>query len=518
MKPESIAKLSNEPGLSREHLAEIKAKQEEERRKFKPGNPPMTWESLGLDLDRFLGTEPPPPEWIFSDLLRAGTVGALVSTGGAGKSRLLLHMMLSLATGTPFGPFTPAGPQRVLYLSGEDPAEILHERIYAIARGMGLVGEGNLAAIHGRLLRENFRAVPMVGMDRVLIGRDKSGNPTTTQAYDWLSESLAGMGKVDLVVIDPLSRFSALEENDNNAATAFIACLEALAKNHGAAVLFSHHSSKAVVKDGDPSQDKGRGASALFDGARMMLALGSVDGETLGLPDEGGQGFIVVHQVKGNYSKLWGKPYYFSKGEGLTLTPVDPQEGIRGRQVEELVSLLPAEGLSGRAILKSRAGKEVRDGMKDAFPKLAIRKELALILTAGVEYGKLAMVDTEERGRNGIPVQLYRVPSSADTQRTNAVSAENKQETLFQETASEANPHSGHSGHSDKHKPDTADTQRTKKVSAENEDHKPIPTADTKQRTNAVSADTFVRCQPASSDVLKGKKPQRTKPTPTGKK
>ena len=421
------------------------------------GRPLLSWQALGTDFETFLGTEPPPPEWIFTDLLRAGTVAGLVSTGGAGKSRLLIHLLLALATGTPFGPFRPAEPKRVLYLGGEDPGEILHERIYAIARGMGLAGDPGKAA----LIRQNFRAVALVGTDRVLIGRDPAGNPAKTPAYAWLSESLSGMGQVDLVVLDPLSRFSSHEENDNNAATAFIACLESLAKRHGAAILFSHHSSKAVVANGDARKDTGRGASALHDGARLMISMGSIEGKALGLDDPTGQGFIEVHQVKGNYSKVWGKPYYFAKGSGLTLTPVDPQEGIRDRQVDELVNLLPADGITERDLVKEKSGKTIRAELKESFPTINFKSDIPLILTSGVENGRIERIETTEKNRNGQLTSIYRATKDkAELRRKSENSAIQNELSDFSESAIGANIKAGIGGNEHEPKAETAELGR----------------------------------------------------------
>ncbi len=426
--------------------------------------PLLSWKALGTDLETFLGTEPPPPEWILTDLLRAGTVAGLVSTGGAGKSRLLIHLLLALATGTPFGPFRPAGPKRVLYLGGEDPGEILHERIYAIARGMGLAHDPGKAA----LIRQNFRAVALVGTDRVLIGRDTAGNPAKTPAYAWLSESLATMGRVDLLVLDPLSRFSSHEENDNNAATAFIACLESLAKRHGAAVLFSHHSSKAVVANGDARKDTGRGASALHDGARLMISMGSVEGAALGLDDPTGQGFIEVHQVKGNYSRLWGRPFYFAKGPGLTLTPVDPQEGIRGRQVSDLAEVLPAAGLSERAILKAKEGKPIRETLKEAFPKINLGKEIPLILTCGVENGLIERVEDPGLNPCGRPSFIFRPSrSSTETSEFRRKSSVSDVQGHFSESAMVADSHDGNDGKGSTMPSETSEARRKNSVSDE---------------------------------------------------
>jgi len=383
----------------------VQTRAELERQTVAPqsGRPLLEWVSLGRDVEKFLQDDPPPAEWVFRDFLRAGTVGGIVSRGGSGKSRLLLHMMLALAAGKPFGPFVPAGSRRVLYVCGEDPQDVLHERIHAIARGMGLY-PGSKADILA-----NFRAVSLQGTSCSLIGKSAAGNLATTAFHEWLCKSLESMGRVDLVVVDPMSRFFAGDENSNESGTAFISALEAIAKRAGCALLFAHHSSKSAVSNGSIKENTGRGASAIFDGARTMLSIGHRNAEELGVACQGGsdQGFIELAMTKANYGPLWVKPYFFQKGPGLLLTPTDPQKGIRGRQIDEIVDLLPSEGMTERAILKTNAGKAIRDALKESFPRIALKSELPLILSTGVELGMLERIEDKEKPCGGHQSYVY---------------------------------------------------------------------------------------------------------------
>ncbi len=396
--------------------AQMKQTAEAGRQKYAKETPPpapqkplLTWDELRLDVEAFLDVTPSAPVWVFRHLMRKGTVGAIVATGGSGKSRLLLHVMLSLAAGVSFGPFVPDRPMRGVYLCGEDQRDILHERIHDIAHKMAFAGDGNLADEKRRLILDNFRAVPLAGEDVTLVNRDQSGNPTQTEAFRWLDDSLAGM-KPDLVVIDPLSRFHGLDENDNVGMTSVVKTFEAIAKRHGCAVLFAHHTSKAVSQSGNIAGDTGRGASALRDGVRMMLSMGHKTAEQLGVPSEGNeQGFIELHHTKANTTSYLGKPFYFKKEASLLLTPFNPNEGVRERQLDALVNLLPEDGITERELTRDKAGQAIRKEMKELFPNIRLRDDLPLILTLGVETERLEEVDAGKTNPNGHPVITYNV-------------------------------------------------------------------------------------------------------------
>lgn len=465
----SVTLLNSDPAAMRDAVLGVV---ETERQALAPqkhnGRQFLDWDSLGLDVEGFLRTDPPPAEWVFRDFLRAGTVGGIIARGGSGKSRLLLHMMLALAAGKPFGPFAPAGARRVLYLCGEDPQDVLHERIHAIARGMGLWDN----PLSQRDILANFRAVSLQGTGCAMIGKSATGNLATTEFHEWLCASLESMGRVDLVVVDPMSRFFCGDENDNAHGTAFISALEAIAKRAGCAILFAHHSSKSAVSSGNIKENTGRGASAIFDGARAMLSMGHRDAEDLGVACQGGkdQGFIELAMTKANYGPLWSKPFFFEKGPGLLLTPTDPQAGIRGRQINEIIDLLPQEGMTERAIIKGKEGKELRESLKEAFPRMNLSNDVPLALALGVETGRIERVTDAKRSPNGKPTFIYRVANmeqeAPETRRkshfSGDVSGVPSSET---KPAPEANPDAGNAGNLGFMPPETPETRRKNNAS-----------------------------------------------------
>ena len=74
---------------------------------------------------------PPPIDYVLPNMV-AGTVGALVSPGGAGKSMLVLQLAAQIAGGPDLLDVgeLPTGP--VIYLPAEDPPTAIHHRLHAL--------------------------------------------------------------------------------------------------------------------------------------------------------------------------------------------------------------------------------------------------------------------------------------------------------------------------------------------------------------------------------------------------
>lgn len=80
---------------------------------------------MALDLMAAFTELPPPIDYVLPNMV-AGTVGALVSPGGAGKSMLALQLAAQIAGGPDLleiGEF-PTG--QVVYLPAEDPPAAIH--------------------------------------------------------------------------------------------------------------------------------------------------------------------------------------------------------------------------------------------------------------------------------------------------------------------------------------------------------------------------------------------------------
>ena len=102
---------------------------------------------------------PPPLDYVLPNMV-AGTVGALVSPGGAGKSMLALQLAAQIAGGPDLlgvGEL-PTGP--VIYLPAEDPPTAIHHRLHAL--GAHLSAEERQAVADG--LSCQFKIVFLYGL------------------------------------------------------------------------------------------------------------------------------------------------------------------------------------------------------------------------------------------------------------------------------------------------------------------------------------------------------------------
>jgi hypothetical protein len=84
-------------------------------------------------------------------------------------------------------------------------------------------------------------------------------------------EAVITLCKIDIVAIDPFVKSHAVEENANTAIDLVVQVLSDLADKHNIAIDAPHHMSKGAPEPGNAN--RGRGASALKDGARLVYTL-----------------------------------------------------------------------------------------------------------------------------------------------------------------------------------------------------------------------------------------------------
>jgi len=89
---------------------------------------------------------PPPIDYVLPNMV-AGTVGALVSPGGAGKSMLALQLAAQIAGGPDLLEVGELPTGRVIYLPAEDPPVAIHHRLHAL--GAHLSAEERQAVADG---------------------------------------------------------------------------------------------------------------------------------------------------------------------------------------------------------------------------------------------------------------------------------------------------------------------------------------------------------------------------------
>lgn len=217
-----------------------------------------------------LTTTPPPLDHVIPGLV-AGTVGALVSPGGTGKSFLALQLAMLVAAGVDtLGLMGAWGWQnfkmktgKVLYLSLEDGALPIATRFHAVR-----MSYEDRDAI--RLSQAQIDALD-AGLEMV----DATGNVVNLLADpEWGAWFEDQCSSHRLVIIDTLRLSHTGNENDSGEMAELMARLSAWAARGGAAILFLHHTNKDALREGAlDSQAAARGSSVLIDNARGAFFL-----------------------------------------------------------------------------------------------------------------------------------------------------------------------------------------------------------------------------------------------------
>ncbi len=366
--------ISKPEKLTREEiLYQTKQQIEFEKQQFgvheeKHPDPLFSWQGIG----RYLDNEPEPQKFIFEHLLPANVVGMIPATGGTGKTMFLLQLACYAAAKKQFGAFKPIKPVKTLFLGGEDATDIFHRRLYTLIPTM----EMNPA--DENLLRQNIEVISLVGQDRFLTQLDESNNPRTTETYKRLQATIENIPDLDLLIIDPKSRFDGLSENSNEHGTYFISCLEKLIKDHNITILFSHHESKNTVSSGELKNSSGRGASALRDGCRWVLSLGLMQEKEAEKHCVDPKNFIEAMITKNNYATKGSHSHFFERGEHGILKPAD----LYGQRLDQMLSALmellcnscinftESELVKGGSKEKdnNEQSKHIADSMQERFP------------------------------------------------------------------------------------------------------------------------------------------------------
>ncbi|MBU2613765.1 helicase RepA family protein [Patescibacteria group bacterium] len=307
---------------------------------------------------------PPPRPERFEGVIPEGLVCAIGGPGGGGKSHVSCSMVLSAATGMPFGPFRPVGACSVMYLSLEDDEIELRRRFWSLGQAW------SLNPVHLDALDSNLYVLPMVGRMGPLVELDPTGNPTTGAAYDQLCDAVVKLG-IRFLIVDPKSRAYALDENRSDHATAWVQALERLvAIVPGLVVMFTHHSPKGLAGQDRMSADLVfRGSSGLADAIRWGAGLRTMtagDAELYGVDHY--RNFVELDLVKTNYAPQWPGPVYFERGPGGVLMPADLKRDRALLVAEAFARALADDGGQWSRRDLSRSGSGIKGKLKEVVP------------------------------------------------------------------------------------------------------------------------------------------------------
>jgi hypothetical protein len=266
----------------------------------KPTLPPAT---RLLDINRAL-TVPPPPRDFSLPCLRAGTVGGLVSPGGAGKSMLAAQLAVMVATGLDAVPGLLGKPGwetvkigRVHYASFEDGEEDAGARLHSVWSRLGPAADANSL----KTAAANLSVETLTGLRPADL----------LDSGEWADWLLHACENKRLVLIDTLRMAHLGDENDSGSMARLMAVMQGAAMRTGTAVLFLHHISKGAASSGQgSSQQAARGSSVITDNARgqFFLAPMSEDDSSSGgsLVDFGAHPALRATPLHGN--DLEGRP------------------------------------------------------------------------------------------------------------------------------------------------------------------------------------------------------------------
>lgn len=265
---------------------------------------------MAIDILRAFQEEPPPLDFVLPGLVR-GTVGAIVSPGGTGKSMLALEIAALVAAGFDLSGITggkeyPTG--KVVFLAAEDPEIAILQRLHALGKMLPEAVRVKMA--------ENLIIEPLLG---------KLPNVMDSRWFEAIKRVSVGCR---LLILDTLRRFHISDENDSGQMSQVIGQLEAISAPNNCATIFAHHSSKSAAMSGQGDQQQAsRGSSVLVDNIRWQMYLASMtkeEAKKLSV-EEARRGFFVRSGVsKQNY----GSPtpeMWLLRVEGGVLTPAHLQ-------------------------------------------------------------------------------------------------------------------------------------------------------------------------------------------------
>jgi hypothetical protein len=179
--------------------------------------------------------------WLVESLWTSGAVGVIGGSPKSGKSWLVLDMAVSIASATPcLGVFPVHASGPVLLYAAEDSTAALRARLETLSR----------------IRRFDFESLDVRVITAESLRLDR------TEDQDRLEATVLAHHPV-LLVLDPLVRVHAIDENVAGQVAALLGYLRALQRKTGVAVALVHH----VRKSPSPSGGAGyslRGSSDLY--------------------------------------------------------------------------------------------------------------------------------------------------------------------------------------------------------------------------------------------------------------
>jgi AAA domain/CHC2 zinc finger len=278
---------------------------------------------------------PSPRGWLLGTVFCREFVSSILAPGGAGKTALRDAQFLALTNrqGKKVTGEHVFQRCRVLKISLEDSKDELTRRMLAAMKYHGIT--------HADVAGYLFTWTP-----RASIGKLLEMDPVTRQVkIGEMAKQIEAeivRRKIDLVSLDPFVKSHGVEENANAIIDKVVETLSNLACKYKIGVDTPHHVSKGQLEPGNA--DKGRGASAMVDAARLVKTLtpmSSEEAKRFGIKEEDRKQFIRVDNGKVNITRGGGAPHWFE----LVGVPLDNGNDLypKGDEVQTVRPWTPPE-------------------------------------------------------------------------------------------------------------------------------------------------------------------------------
>jgi hypothetical protein len=245
---------------------------------------------------------PSPREWLLGNIFCRCFLSSLFGDGAVGKSALRYAQLISLAIGRSLTGDHVFQRCRVLIVSLEDDERELRRRILATL----LHHKIDRSEVKGWL----FLSAPGAAAGKLMTA-DRRGQLSRGALADNLETTIVAR-KIDIVSLDPFVKTHAVEENSNTPIDNVTQVLTDIAAKHNISVDSPHHTSKGLAEPGNA--DRGRGASSMKDGGRLVYTLTTMstdEAKLFNISEDQRKSYIRMDSAKVNITKASGEAKWF---------------------------------------------------------------------------------------------------------------------------------------------------------------------------------------------------------------
>jgi RecA-family ATPase len=343
-----------------------------------------------------LQERPKPREYLIDSFLPKRIVAGLFAPGGAGKSTFALTTAVSLAGGIDLlDTFRVQVAGTVVILSGEDDKEEMQRRLHRIT--------ADLSDSEKTLVGKNLHILDLADQFPLFTEKPSHGEVEMTAVPELVASAIErSIGSVDLIIIDPASRFRGGEENIASDTTRFVQTLQYLRDRLNTTIWVAHHVNKGAKING-ANQNNARGSSALIDGIRLGFELNVYErGDAIKLfgDEVADTELLNLRCIKSNYGPSTEPLILQRQSDGtLSLFNQNPADAKRNR----LLKLIQESGLTKTQFRDHHAGVKKPLGLSEKSMMAVIRSLVAEGLVNAPERG---VMELTTRGMSLVAVDV----------------------------------------------------------------------------------------------------------------